>query len=44
MSIEGFVNDVEKKQACCAGCRSRPFPMKLHQSAKSTIQQNRLNF
>ena len=25
-----------KKQACCAGCRRRPFPMKLHQWAKST--------
>ena len=24
------------KQACCAGCRSRSFPMKLHQWAKST--------
>ena len=24
------------KQACCAGCRFRPFPMKLHQKAKST--------
>ena len=24
------VNDLEK-QACCAGCRRRPFPMKLHQ-------------
>ena len=22
---------VQSKQACCAGCRRRPFPMKLHQ-------------
>ena len=22
------------KQACCAGCLRRPFPMKLHQQAK----------
>ena len=25
-----------KIQACCAGCRRRPFPMQLHQQAKST--------
>ena len=25
-----------KKQACCAGCRRRPFPMQLHQQAKSS--------
>ena len=24
------------KQACCAGCRRRPFPMQLHQQVKST--------
>ena len=22
---------IEHKQACCAGCRRRPFPMQLHQ-------------
>jgi hypothetical protein len=24
------------KQACCAGCRRRPFPMQIQQKAKST--------
>ena len=24
------------KQACCTGCRRRPFPLQLHQQAKST--------
>ena len=31
-------------QACCAGCRHRPFLMQLHQQANSPIQQNRPNF
>ena len=27
---------VIRKQACCTGCRQRPFPIQLHQQAKST--------
>ena len=27
---------VTQKQACCKGCRSRLFPMQLHQKGKST--------
>ena len=33
-----------QKQACCAGCRRRPFPMQLHQQANPPIQQNHRNF
>ena len=38
-SDTNYINDkmliIYNKQACCAGCRGRPFPMKLHQWAKS---------
>ena len=37
-----FLTILIMKQACCAGCRRRPFPMKLHQWAKSTPSVKRL--
>ena len=34
--VTSGIATTNKKQACCAGCRRRPFPMQLHQQAKST--------
>ena len=37
MQSNRLASFLQSKQACCAGCRLRPFPMQLHQQAKSTL-------